>query len=121
MPTARELDRSLVQGIAWTAGLKWVAQIFSWAATLIVARLLTREDYGLVAMATVVLGLISLVNEFGLGAAVIKRRDLSEHQIAQISGLCVVSGPRPRWLARPQPCRSRGSTNRRRSWLWSWC
>ena len=90
--SARELDRSLVQGVAWTAGLKWVTQIFSWASTLIVARLLTREDYGLVAMATVFLGLISLVNEFGLGAAVIKRRDLSDHEVAQISGLCVVFG-----------------------------
>lgn len=90
--TSRDLDRSLVSGVAWTAGLKWLSQIFSWASTLIVARLLTREDYGLVAMATVFLGLISLVNEFGLGAAVIKRRDLNDHEVAQISGLCVVFG-----------------------------
>jgi PST family polysaccharide transporter len=89
---ARDLDRSLIQGVAWTAGLKWVSQLFSWAATLIVARLLTREDYGLVAMATVFLGLITLINEFGLGAAVIKRRELGEREVAQLSGLCVIFG-----------------------------
>ena len=89
---ARDLDRSLIQGVAWTAGLKWISQLFSWAATLIVARLLTREDYGLVAMATVFLGLITLVNEFGLGAAVIKRRELGEREVAQLSGLCVIFG-----------------------------
>ena len=89
---SHDLNRSLVQGVAWTAGLKWLSQIFSWTSTLIVARLLTREDYGLVAMATVFLGLVMLVNEFGLGAAVIKRRDLSEGEVAQVSGLCVIFG-----------------------------
>jgi PST family polysaccharide transporter len=87
-----DLDRSLAQGVAWTAGLRWAAQIVSWASTLIVARLLSPSDYGLVAMATVVLGFITLLNEFGLGSAVIKHRELTEHQVAQVHGLCIAVG-----------------------------
>ena len=87
-----DLDRSLAQGVAWTAGLRWAAQIVSWASTLIVARLLSPSDYGLVGMATVVLGFITLLNEFGLGTAVIKHRELSEHQVAQVHGLCITVG-----------------------------
>ena len=49
--THAHLDGALVRGLAWTAGMKWGAQIFSWASTLIVARLLNPEDYGLVGMA----------------------------------------------------------------------
>ena len=35
------IDRSLVQGIAWTGGVKWLVQILTWASTLVVARLVT--------------------------------------------------------------------------------
>lgn len=86
------LDRSLVHGIAWTAGLKWFTQVLSWASTLVVARILTPGDYGLVGMATVYLGLVQLVNEFGLGAAIVQSRDLSEDQIARLGGLSALLG-----------------------------
>ncbi len=91
-PDSEQLDRSLLHGVAWTAGVKWVSQVASWAATLVVARLLTPGDYGIVAMATVYTGLVNLVNEFGLGTAIVKHRDLGDRQIAQISGLCVLFG-----------------------------
>src|SRR2546422_1742436 len=74
----RELDRSLIHGIAWTGGAKWASQLLTWASTLIVARLLTPEDYGLVGMAWVYLGVITLLSEFGLGTTVVTLRDLGE-------------------------------------------
>jgi len=87
-----ELDRSLLHGIAWTSGAKWAGQLVAWASTLIVARLLTPEDYGLVGMASIYLGVITLVSEFGLGSAVITLRDLSEEQVAQLNGLSLLVG-----------------------------
>src|SRR2546426_9614552 len=45
---ARTLDRSLLRGVAWTAGAKWASQALTWASWGIVARLLTPEDHGLV-------------------------------------------------------------------------
>lgn len=86
------MDRSLVQGVAWTGGAKWASQVFTLASMLIVARLLTPEDYGLMGMASVYLGLVTLVSEFGLGTAVITLRDLTEDQIAQLNGLAVLFG-----------------------------
>ena len=65
VPNTRGLDRSLLFGIAWTGGAKWASQLLSWASTLIVARLLTPEDFGLVGMASLFLGLITLLSEFG--------------------------------------------------------
>ncbi len=88
----RELDRSLLHGIAWTSGAKWAGQLFAWASTLIVARLLTPEDYGLVGMASIYLALITLLSEFGLGSAIITLRDLSDGQVAQLNGLAVLFG-----------------------------
>jgi teichuronic acid exporter len=87
--TRRHLDRSLMHGVAWTGALKWATQLFSWAATLIIARLLTPEDYGILVMANVYLGFVSLVNEFGLGPAIIRQRDLTEDQISAIGGVSI--------------------------------
>ena len=88
----RVLDRSLVGGIAWTGAVKWFSQALSWISTIVVVRLLAPEDYGLIGMATVYLALVALVNELGLGAAIITQRDLSEEQIRQINTVCVMLG-----------------------------
>jgi len=89
---ARALDRSLVRSVAWTAAAKWASQGLAWVSWLIVARLLTPEDYGLVGMAAIYLGLITLVSEFGLGTAVLAVRELSGAQIGQLNGLAVLLG-----------------------------
>jgi PST family polysaccharide transporter len=89
---ASALDHRLVSGIAWTGAAKWATQILSWATTLLLARLLTPADYGLVGMATVVVGFMQLINEFGIGAAIVQRRDLSRQQIAGIGGFAVLVG-----------------------------
>jgi len=89
---ARALDRSLVRGVAWTAAAKWASQGLAWVSWLIVARLLTPEDYGLVGMAAIYLGLITLLSEFGLGTAVLAVRDLSVGQLGQLNGLAVLLG-----------------------------
>ncbi len=89
---ARALDRSLVRSVAWTAAAKWASQGLAWVSWLIVARLLTPEDYGLVGMAAIYLGLITLLSEFGLGTAVLAVRELSVGQIGQLNGLAVLLG-----------------------------
>jgi len=74
--TARALDRSLLHGIAWTSA-PGLASWLAWTSTLIVARLLMPVDYGLVGMASIYLGVITLISEFGVGSAVITLRDLT--------------------------------------------
>jgi O-antigen/teichoic acid export membrane protein len=86
------LDRSLVHGIAWTGGVKWFTQLLTWASTLIVARLLSPTDYGIVSMATAYLGLVTIASEFGIGTAVITLRELTENQLAQLNALAVALG-----------------------------
>ncbi len=88
----KDLDRSLVQSIAWTGAARWIAQLLTWAITLGVARILTPEDYGLVGMAALYWGLVAMLNEFGLGASVVILRDLTKQQIAQVNGLAVAFG-----------------------------
>lgn len=87
-----KLDKSLLNGIAWSGGIKYLSQFLSWCSAVVVTRLLTPADYGLVAMATVYLGFITLVSEFGVGAAVVTLRDLKREQIQQLNTFSVLLG-----------------------------
>jgi O-antigen/teichoic acid export membrane protein len=86
------MDKHLVGGIAWTAAARWSTQILTWTCLLIVARLVTPADFGLVGMAGVYLGLAATFSEFGFGTALITLSDLTVDDIAQINTFSVVSG-----------------------------
>jgi O-antigen/teichoic acid export membrane protein len=87
-----KLDRSFVRGIAWLGSVKWIVQLVTWGTTIIVARILTPADYGLITMATVLLEVLSLLSESGLGLTVITLRQITREQISQINGAAVVFG-----------------------------
>ena len=86
------LDRTLVQGIAWTGAIRWTVQTISWCATFVIARLLSPTDYGLVGMAMIYVGLAQIVTEGGLSYAVVQQRDLTTDQISQLNGFAVMIG-----------------------------
>ena len=78
--------------VAWTAGARWGSQVLTWVATFLIVRLLTPHDYGIVALAGVVLGLLTILNDFGLDLAVVAYRTLTESEMAQLNVLAVVVG-----------------------------
>src|SRR5437773_2126734 len=84
--------RRLLSGLAWTAASKWSAQLLSWASTLVVVRLLSPRDFGLIGMATVFLGLVTVLSEFGLGSTIVYRRDLTDEQLDQLNSLATIFG-----------------------------
>lgn len=81
-----------MNSIAWTGGVKWSVQIVTWGSTIVVARLLTPEDYGLVGMATLYLGYVTRINEFGLGTTILTLRELDNRQVAQMNSVALILG-----------------------------
>ena len=86
------LDQSLIKGMFWTSLVKWSSQIVSWVTTIYVARMLQPEDYGLVGMAGTFIGFVSLLNEFGVGMAIVSLRDLNQRIVSQLNSLSVALG-----------------------------
>ena len=86
MTGEHQYDRALVSGLAWTACARWTAQIISWVATLYAARILLPSDYGIVAMATVAIGVARMIEDFGLDAILIQDRSIQGEQRAQVAG-----------------------------------
>lgn len=52
------LSGAFVRGALWSIVLRWSLRLIGMLSTLVVARLLTPADYGIVAMATLVMGLV---------------------------------------------------------------
>jgi PST family polysaccharide transporter len=88
----RALDRSLARGVAWTGMVRWATQLATWASTVIVVRLLSPEDYGLVGLAALYLGIVTLLSEFGIGTTIVALRHLSPSQHAQINTVSMLFG-----------------------------
>jgi len=86
------LDRELVTGIAWTAVLRWSAQIISWIATAVAARLLAPGDYGVVSMAMLAVGLVRMVDDIGLDAVLVQDRGIAGDSQARLAGLAILIG-----------------------------
>jgi O-antigen/teichoic acid export membrane protein len=64
--------------VSWKITSQFVVQVLRVVFALIVARLLTPEDFGLAAMALVVAGFVIAFSDLGLGAALIQRRSIDE-------------------------------------------
>lgn len=67
--------RQIATGAAWMMGFKLVDKSIGLVSTLVLARVLTPADFGLVAMATAVVALLGLMGAFGFDTALIQRKD----------------------------------------------
>ena len=76
----------------WLAVFNGIAQLFSWASTFIVARLLVPADYGLMEMATILTGYVFIFHELGLGSAIIQRKTVEDSELSTLFWLTVIWG-----------------------------
>ena len=78
------IERKVFKGVSWLATFKLLSQIFSWAVTIAVARMLVPGDYGLMEMATVITGYAMIFSELGLGSAIIHKPKLTQNELSSL-------------------------------------
>lgn len=54
------------------------------ASTVILARLLTPDDYGLIGMVTVVIGFVQIFKDLGLSEAIIQKEQINQQQVSAL-------------------------------------
>jgi O-antigen/teichoic acid export membrane protein len=87
-----QMREKITNGLKWSAISKVTSQLVSWSVTIYVIRLLDPSDYGLMAMASVVINFLATINELGLGSALIQSRELNDRRIGTIYGAMLVLG-----------------------------
>lgn len=78
MPKENNLKDQTVNGMFWSFAQKISSQFVSFFITVILARLLTPDDYGIVALASLFLVLMGVFSDGGLGQALIQKKDADE-------------------------------------------
>ncbi len=69
------ITRKAGRGIVWTFLTFGLSKLGVLVTTSILARLLTKDDFGLVAIAVVATNFLGVIKDLGLGVALIQRRD----------------------------------------------
>lgn len=76
------LRASLQSGFSWTGGTFAARALITLAATTVLARVLDPESFGLMGMAMVVVALLAVFGDLGIGAALIQRDSVSPALLA---------------------------------------
>lgn len=69
-----DLARRVAAGAAWMVALRLVTRLLGVASMLVLARLLTPADFGLVALATTIAALLDIASDFNFDLAIIRDR-----------------------------------------------
>lgn len=70
------LGAKAARGVLWTGGGQILRQVVQITGQLVLARLLAPDDFGLLGMALVFVGIGQLLADFGIGAAIVQSREL---------------------------------------------
>lgn len=89
------LKEKVIKGASWNILSQISVQILSIGVTIVLARLLNPEDFGIVALSEVFFGLAYLFADFGMGAAIIQRQEIDSDYLSTsfwvsiFTGLCI--------------------------------
>jgi len=82
----------VARGAAWMIGARLTDRMVGFVSTLILARLLTPTDFGLVAMAMAVIGLIELASSFGFEVQLLRMAQPTRSQYDTVWSLNAMFG-----------------------------
>jgi O-antigen/teichoic acid export membrane protein len=81
----------IVSALKWNAIGRLSAQLVSWAITLVVMRMLTPADYGLIGLAVMMTGFFALFNHLGAIPGLIQKQEITATLIRKVYGLLLLS------------------------------
>ena len=89
---SESLKKKTVKGVAWTSMNQVLNIGFGFVIGVILARILSPEDYGLLAMIAVFNGIAAAFIDCGFGAALIRKPDLTENDNSTAFYFNIVAG-----------------------------
>ncbi len=99
------LVHAAIRGTTWTYIAFYSGKLIVFLSTVVLARLLTKDDFGVVGYAVTTISFLDVMKDLGIGAAVIYHKDTDDKQVASTAfwlnmavgvGLCVAV-----WIAAP--------------------
>lgn len=76
------LYKETIKGFKWITILQFSQQVLALIINLILARILGPSEFGLVALVTVITGLLLTIVDLGFNAAIIQKHKINEHHLS---------------------------------------
>lgn len=86
------IKQQLFSGVFYTALAKYSGIFISLAIAGVLARLLSPEDFGVVAIATVIIAFFSLFTDMGLSPAIVQHKSLTKEELSDIFSFTIWMG-----------------------------
>lgn len=88
----KDAKASLIKGALWSLGMRWSIKGIGLLSTFIMARFLTPQDYGVVALAFLVVGLVDAFLNAGCNQALVRIGNPDHAQINSAWTLRAIQG-----------------------------
>lgn len=89
---SKNFREKILSGFAWEVSTKLFVQILSWVSTILVARVLAPEDYGIVLISGLYTGLLTMLSSLGLSSGVVQKEIVSVSDASSLFWLTIFSG-----------------------------
>ena len=86
------LKDNVISGIAWNACSRVVNIGLQFVITIILARLLSPSDFGLIAMMVVFMGFAAVLSDPGFAAALIQKGEIEDRHVSSVFWLNIMIG-----------------------------
>ncbi|MFD2998842.1 MOP flippase family protein [Pontibacter toksunensis] len=87
-----EIKKEAIRGVKWTSLSTGLTVIIQLIQTAILARILSPEDYGLMALANIAMGFISIFLDMGISYAIISKPHITHQQLSSLYWLNIITG-----------------------------
>ncbi len=87
---SRNFGNRVKSAVIWRSGMQILSQVITWAATLIVLRLLDPSDYGVFAITHMILVFLNFLAGYGFVSAIVQDENLEEIRIRQAFGILIL-------------------------------
>jgi len=84
-------DRTIF-GVFWNGFGKLVNQLVQFIIMVVLAKLLVPADFGVVGIALIFTRLITLINELGIAAAIVQKKEINDYEIANLFTASLLTG-----------------------------
>ncbi len=90
--SARGIGSQIAAGVAWMVLMRLAIRMLGFVSTIVLARLLTPADYGVIALAMIFVGLLDAFTAFGFDVVLIQDQDAPPEKYHCVWTLTVIRG-----------------------------
>lgn len=78
------LKHDMIHGAFWSGVQHYSGMVMGIVISMVLARILSPEEYGVVGIASVFIGFLGMFSSLGIGPAIIQRKNLDDHDLNSI-------------------------------------